>query len=344
MNQLHENGAERDLKFLAAMPKVELHIHLEGSIDAATIWEMATRNKVSLPVGSVRELEEFFQYRDFDHFLQMYYAATSTMLTLEDWATMVDRFMANQARLNVIYSEVFISTSLHLGRLTSREWIQTLREAMLEGEREHGVRVRFIPDISREVPDTQSAVLDFVLEARDAGVAIGLGVGGPEVGFPPELFTSTFEEARRQGLRVVAHAGETEGPESIWGAIRSLGAERIGHGIRCLDDPELVRYLAEKQVPIEVNPSSNYRTGVVAESQQHPIRRMHDLGLNVLVNSDDPALFNASLVDEYKLLHKQGLSKEELWAMNLRACDASFLPEEEKAAVRGRLLDFSLSS
>jgi len=168
------------------------------------------------------------------------------------------------------------------------------------GRERHGVEVRFIPDIARNFPQSKRRVLEFTLAGQKAGVFIGLGLGGLEAGYPPELFVDGFAEARANGLHVVAHAGEGAGTESIWGAVEKLKAERIGHGIRCLEDPSLVAMLKERQIPIEVCPTSNYRTGLVPKGAPHPIMRMIELGLNVTVNSDDPPMFGTTLTEEYR--------------------------------------------
>ncbi len=331
----HESPAQAiAYEFLLAMPKVELHVHLEGAMDSATIWEMAQRNGVSLPVDRAEDLRQFFHYRDFDHFVQAYYAATSTMLTMDDWRLMIDRFMAGQAKQNILYTEAFISASHHLARHDQDEWIEVLGESLSEGEERYGVRVRLIPDISRETPESSQAVLNFVKQAHTSGIALGLGLGGPEVGFPPELFTEVYAEARDFGMRVVAHAGETGGPESVSGAWQGLGAERIGHGFRVLEDTQLTSDMAAAGVPFELNPSSNYCIGVVPKDQPHPIRAMKDAGLVVTVNSDDPALFDTSLTLEYLKLHEQGFSLAELFELSQAALDASFLSQGGKAELR----------
>jgi adenosine deaminase len=166
------------------------------------------------------------------------------------------------------------------------------------------------------------------------GVVVGLGLGGREVGHPPEGFADVYAEARRQGLRVVAHAGETAGAASVRGALDSLGAERIGHGVRCLEDPALVEWLRAGRVPLEVCPTSNYRLGVVPPGRPHPIRRMVDAGLCCTLNSDDPPMFGTDLAGEYGLLAGQGFTWEELWRLNLNTLEATFLPEGEKEVCR----------
>lgn len=316
------------------MPKVEIHVHLEGATSPETVFDMAARNGVALPAASLEEWREFYRFRDFNHFVEVYVAATGAMRTPEDWSWMIEDFLRRQAEQRVRYSEVFLSASLQLGRLSADEWLRALAEGAARGEARYGSRARFIPDISREVPETRQRVLDFVLRGRATGLVIGLGLGGPEVGFPPELFMDVYAEARRQGLHVVAHAGETGGPASIWGALDALGAERIGHGVRCLEDPGLVAALRDRRIPLEVSPTSNYCLGVAAPGAPHPIRRMVDAGLYCTVNSDDPPMFGATLTGEYRLLAEQGFSWEELWRLNRNALEATFLDEEEKASLR----------
>lgn len=316
------------------MPKAELHIHLEGATDAETVWEMAGRNGVTLPARSLREWREFYRFRDFAHFIAVYTAAAGTMRTMEDWALMVERFLRSQAHQNVRYSEVFLSCSFQLGKLSAEEWLRTLGEAAAVGEKKHGSRVRFIADIARELPETAPRVLEFASKGKQTGLIVGIGLGGPEVGHPPERFAEVYAEARRRGLRVVAHAGETVGPASIRGAVGALGAERIGHGVRCLEDPKLVGELRAKQIPLEVCPTSNYRLGLVSASEIHPLRRMVDAGLYCTINSDDPAMFGTDLTSEYLLLAEQGFAWEELWCLNCNTLQATFLEAAEKNALK----------
>ena len=319
---------------LWAMPKIELHVHLEGATDAATIWELAQRNKVTLPAKTLEEWQAMYEFRDFDHFASTYTLATKCMQRADDFAFMLDRFLAEQARHNVRYCEVFLSASFMLDNFPQDEVIATLIEGSKRGEEKYGIKLRFIPDIARHIPDSRYRVLDFILKGRDEGIFIGLGLGGPEIGYPPELFTDVYDEARRQGLHVVAHAGETVGPESVWGALTKLKSERIGHGVRSVEDPKLLAYLAETQIPLEVCPHSNYRLKVTPLDQPHQIRKLVDAGVYCTVNSDDPPMFSTDLTSEYLLLAKQGFSWEELWQLNLNALEASFLSDEEKEIYR----------
>lgn len=319
---------------LSAMPKVELHVHLEGATDAATIWELARRNKVSLPASTQAEWQSMYEFRDFGHFIEIYTHAMKCLVSPDDLAYLTEGFLKRQAQYNVKYSEVFISASLLPEALLQEEAIAALDEGARRGKDTYGVELRFIPDIARHVPETRHRVLDFALRGRERGIFIGLCVGGTEKGFPPELFTDVYAEARRQGLHVVAHAGETQGPQSVWGAINSLHVERIGHGVRSLEDQKLIEYLRKTRIPLEVSPHSNYCLKVVPLDQPHPMRALYGQGVNVTVNSDDPAMFSTDLTSEYILLARQGFSWEELWQLNLNTLEASFMPSEAKQARR----------
>ncbi len=336
MTEIYENTPLSTTlrKRLWDMPKVELHVHLEGATDAATVWELAKRNKVTLPAATLGEWQAMYAFRDFNHFVEIYTKATQCMQTADDFAFMVDRFLAEQAKHNVRYCEAFLSASFMLDNFPQDEVIAVFAEGIKRGQEKYNIGLRFIPDIARHIPDSRHRVLDFILKGYEKGVFIGLGLGGPEVGYPPELFTDVYDEARRQGLRVVAHAGETVGAESVWGALSKLKSERIGHGVRSVEDPKLLEYLAETQIPLEVCPHSNYRLKVTPLDEPHPIRKLVDAGVYCTVNSDDPPMFSTDLTREYLLLAKQGFSWKELWQLNRNALEASFLSTEEKAAYR----------
>jgi adenosine deaminase len=311
---------------LTAMPKVEIHVHLEGATDAGTIFEMAQRNHVELPAASLEDWKRFYEFRDFNHFIEVYITASRCMCTPQDYARMCEQFLKRQAEQNISYSEVTFTPSLHLKKLSQAELLSALGEGSASGHAQYGTSMQMIADISRHTdsPETQKRTLEFALAGKDRGLFIGLGLGGKEIGFPPEQFADIFAEARRQGLHVVAHAGETDGPASIRGAIESLRAERIGHGVRCLEDLALVELLRERRIPMEVCPQSNYCLGVVKRGEAHPIRRMMDAGLFCTLNSDDPPMFSTSLTNEYLLLAEQGFSWQELWELSENTRRAAF--------------------
>jgi adenosine deaminase len=325
---------------LAVMPKVELHVHLEGAQLPETIWAMAVRNSVDLPAASLEEWRRWYEFRDFAHFIEVYIAASRAMVTADDFRDMTIAFHAYQASQNIVYTEAFLSASLFVDKIPWADLLSAFRDGLAEGRERHRVEVRLIPDIARNFPETKERVLELTLAGQRAGVFIGLGLGGLEAGFPPELFQAEFAEARANGLHVVAHAGEGAGAESVRGAIEALGAERIGHGIRCLEDASLVSLLRERQLPLEVCPISNYRTGVVPAGATHPIFRMLEEGLNVTVSSDDPPMFSTSLTNEYRWLALQGVPFERLRACNSAAIDASFLDADAKQRLSEHLAAF----
>lgn len=316
------------------MPKFELHVHIEGAADADTYFEIAKKNNVKLPVRSRQEWRQFFEFRDFPHFIEVYLAAVGCLQTTEDYGLLIDNFFKHQAGQNILYTEAYLSATFIVERFDDEAMLDVIEAAVTAGQEKYGCTVRLIPDIARMIPDSQEQVLEFVLKGKERGLFIGLGLGGPEEGWPPRLFTDTYEKARRGGLRTVAHAGEADGPESIWGALEDLRVERIGHGVRCIEDPALVEALRISQTPIEVCPVSNYCLGIVKQDETHPLREMFDAGLNCCVNSDDPAMFSTSLVNEYITLAAQGFSWRELRQLNLNALEAAFLSNREREHFR----------
>jgi adenosine deaminase len=319
---------------LAAMPKAEIHVHLEGATAPEASYAIARRNGVPLPVKSLDEWRRYFAFRDFPHFIDVYRNTVDTIRTTDDLALMVAQFYVDQARQNVRYSECFISMSLHLRRLGASQILDALAQGIERGQTVASAQVAFIADISREEPQSQDAVLDLALRGMRRGLIIGLGLGGLEAEFPPHLFRETYARARDAGLHVVAHAGEAAGWESIRAAVDDLGVARIGHGIRIVDEPAYAAELRARGTAFEVCPVSNYAIGSTPRDRPHPIRAMVDLGLNCTLNSDDPAMFSTTLAAQYALLAEQGFTWDELWRLNVQTLEATFLGEAGKAAYR----------
>lgn len=326
---------------IRAMPKVEIHVHLEGAQLPETIWKLAQKNGVALPAASLEEWRKFYEFENFNHFIEVYIACSRCMVTPQDFADMTEDFHRYQASQNIVYTEAFLSASLLVDKLPRRELFEALRRGCEIGREKYGVEVRFIPDIARNFPQSQQAVLEFTIAGFNEGLFLGMGLGGIEQGYPPEMFTDVFAKARAAGMRVIAHAGEAAGAASVKGAVESLHAERIGHGIRCLEDPETVALLRDRRIPIEVCPVSNYRTGVVGASERHPIFQMIDEGLFCTVNSDDPPMFSTSLTNEYLFLAGEGMSWETLWQLNQNAIDAAFLDDAGKGRLREQWAAFA---
>jgi adenosine deaminase len=291
--------------YIHLMPKVELHVHLEGSIRPETLLKLAERNNVILPAYSLEEIREWYQYSDFDHFIEVYSAICNCIQTPDDFELIATEFLNHQSEQNIKYSEVIFTPSTHHKHVSFDDQLTAINRARMEAEKNLGVRMGLVPDISREMRPIEESFLvaDWAALNMKNGI-IALGLGGPEVGNPPELYQGTFERAQAAGLPSLPHAGETEGPQSIWGAINSLSADRIGHGVRCLEDPELVAFLRENQIPLDVSPTSNVCLGVAPSLAEHPLPELVEEGLFVTVNSDDPPMFDTTLTDEYLQIAK----------------------------------------
>lgn len=322
-----------------AIPKVELHVHLEGSIRPETLLRLADRHAVTLPARTVEEMRALYEYTTFLHFLEIYQLCTHVLLDAQDFAEITYEFLQQQAAQNVRYSEVMVSLSDHLIRgVPAESVLEGVFEGQRRGERDFQTRMSVILDPGRQWPEYVTQVSEIAVRHAGNGV-VGFGIGGDEANFPPDLFVADFGRVRAAGLRRTAHAGEAAGAESMWGAVRLLGAERLGHGVHAHDDPVLFDYLREHRIAIDMCPVSNVKTGAVADIAEHPIRRYLDSGLLVTVNSDDPPMFGTSITNEFRVLRERlGFSGHELQQLSLNAIEASFLPEAEKRALRDEFL------
>ena len=316
------------------MPKVELHVHLEGSMRPRVLLELARRNGVDLPASDEEGLRRWFQFRDFPHFVEVYLACSRVLRAPEDFQLLARDFLEVQASQNVVYSEVHFTISTHIANgANGDEVLDALEEVIGEGERS-GIRLRLIPDIVRNIgPAAADITLEWALAGRGRGV-VAMGLAGIEAGFPNEPYREHFATAKREGLHVVAHAGEHGGPESIRSVLEVCGAERIGHGVRAVEDPALVEELRERGIPLEVCPTSNICLGVFPDLASHSFDRLYRSGVAVSVNSDDGPLFNTDLTREYLALHRTfGYGPDELVGLSLAGLRHSFLPDEEKAGL-----------
>ncbi len=326
--------------YLAAVPKAELHVHLEGSIRPETLLTLARRNRIELPVSSVEEIREWFTFRDFDHFIEMYGVISRCLKSAEDFELIAYEFGAEMARQNTRYAEVTFSPAFHHHQgIADTTYLDGLMRGRKRAQSDFGVEISWVFDIIRSVSDPARNKLysDYTTSVAIENMANGvvaLGLGGGEVGYPPEMFEPYFNRGRAAGLRSDPHAGEVVGPESAWGAIRALGADRIGHGVRSIEDPSLVKYLAEHRIPLEVNPTSNICLGVYPSLDQHPFRHLYEQGVIVTINSDDPPLFNTTLNDEVALLDSAfNFDIETIDNILLNAVRHSFLPADRKATL-----------
>jgi len=284
------------------IPKAELHLHLEGSVEPETLHELD-------PATSVEEFRALYSYSDFDAFLRAFGAIGKRLRTPEDYALITRRLLERLAAQNVRYAEIIIAAGVAIWK---GQDFAPIFEAIRGAARDSPVEVRWILDAVRQFGvEHTMRVAELAAERVDQGV-VALGIGGSEERGPAVWFTGVFAFAKRSGLRLTAHAGESMGPESVWAALK-LGAERIGHGIASVHDADLMRHLREHDIPLEICITSNLVTGVVKRIEEHPVRRLYDAGVPIVLNTDDPAMFHCTLVGEYRLAANQfGFSEVEL--------------------------------
>ncbi|MGW3967453.1 adenosine deaminase [Amycolatopsis sp. NPDC005003] len=320
--------------FVAALPKVELHVHLLGSADLATVAELAARHPGRGVPRDLAALERFCAFTGFAHFLEVYTAVNRLVTAGADLLTLVTGLRREFARNRVRYAEVTVTPLSHLKSGMAPEEIA---EALDEGRARAacaGIDIAWIFDASGDDgPDGAEAALDWVLRHQPAGT-VGFGLGGPEAGVPRRLFRDVFRRARAAGLRSVPHAGETTGPEEVRSAVVDLRADRIGHGIGCVRDPWLTAELSERGITLEICPTSNLRTRAVAGLAAHPLPALLAAGVPVTLGSDDPGLFGCSLNGEYRLCRDEfGLTEAELRSLARAGARAAFCPPATREAL-----------
>lgn len=328
---------ERLKQYVQAVPKAELHVHLEGSIRPETLLHLAARNKVDLPVTTVEQARHWFTFRDLPHFTQTFALVARCLRTADDYELLTYELGVQMRAQQIRYAEVTVTVSIpHFAFAIPFDTLfRGLQQGRSHALADFGVQMRWVFDIVRAVRDGKlweraEYTTKVALECREEGV-VALGLGGREADGPPEMFASWFERARSEGLHSVPHAGEVVGPQSIWGALQQLGAERIGHGVRAIEDARLVAYLAEQQVPLEVCPWSNLCLGVYPSLLAHPLARLYAAGVPLSVNSDDPALFTTTLTDNLLTLADPfALSLEAIDELVLNGVRQSFLEAEQK--------------
>jgi len=313
---------------IVALPKAELHLHLEGSIDPPTLLDLKKRHGKT---GTLTEVEQLYRYKDFTAFLMAFKTVTEELQTPEDYELITYRLMQKLKVENVLHAEVYVSVGVCLWRKQDFDSIFAgLERGRERGERDFGISLLWIFDAVRQFgADKAQRVAELGAQYKGASV-VGFGIGGDERQAAPELFRDVYAYAAKNGLRLTAHAGETAGPGSVWGAL-NLPAERIGHGLTACQDPELVETLSTRQIPVEICITSNLRTGICPSVTEHPVRNYFDQGVMVTLNTDDPAMFATSLSREYQLAQDAfGFTDEHLRELARNSFEASFLPAEKK--------------
>jgi len=330
--------------FIQSLPKAELHLHLEGSVDPATLVELSLRYNTPLPTENNRydiagsgdvltdeDVRRLYSYKDFNGFLLAFKSVTERLRSPEDYELVTYRLMQKLRQQNIVHAEVYVSVGVIRWRGQPVEPIfEGIERGRDRGQRDFGVSLLWIFDAVRHFgPEAAAEVFDLAARLRDRNV-VGIGIGGDEARGPAEWFRDLYKKAADNGLRLTAHAGETTGPESVWGAL-NIGAERIGHGLSAARDPELLEVMAQKQVPVELCITSNLRTGACAALQEHQVRKFFDHGLMITLSTDDPAMFQTTLNKEYEIAQQEfNFSDEHLREVARNSIEASFLPVEKK--------------
>jgi len=313
-------------------PKIELHVHLEGTVRAGTLLQIAGRNGAPLPADTVEGLAALYEFRDFAQFLEVWLLTTGALRTEADFRQVVVDYAAEAASHGAVYIEGIFTPGEPVSRGAGWDEVFTgYCDGAQQAAELYGVQVRLTPDIPRGWPlETAELTARHAVAYRDRGV-VGLGLGGSEAEYPPELYARAFQVARDGGLGSVPHAGEAAGPASIRGALDSLAADRIRHGIRAVDDPGLVADLAARGVVLDVCPVANLRTGVIASLAEHPLPRLVAAGVACSVSTDDPAMFGTDLTADYAAARQLGVSGRDCYEAGLRGalCD-----QQTKAALQ----------
>lgn len=320
--------------FVSTLPKAELHIHIEGSLEPELMFALAKRNNIRLPYPSVEALRQAYNFGNLQDFLDLYYQGMSVLLNEADFYDLAMAYFRKAASQNVRYVEFFFDPQGHTSRGVKFEIvIAGLSRAQADAEKELSLRSRAIMCFLRHLDAADAErTLDQALAHKDK--IIGIGLDSSENGHPPSKFRHVFRRAREAGFKLVAHAGEEGPPEYVWEALDLLGVDRIDHGNRSLEDDALVRRLAKDRIALTVCPLSNLRLQVVKDLRQHPLRRMLDAGLTVTINSDDPAYFGGYVNENFAGVGTAlGLSEDELATIARNGFSASFIPAAEMQKV-----------
>ena len=321
------------------MPKVELHVHIEGTLEPELAFELAARNDVPLPYGSPDEMRAAYEFGDLQSFLDVYYAASAVLVESRDFRDLAWAYLERATVDNAVHAEIFFDPQTHLARGVSLgSMIAGLTDALRAGREHLGVSSRLIMSFLRDLPE-KDALETLGRTGPYISAIDGIGLDSTEIGNPPRKFTRLFEAARRIGLGAVAHAGEEGPPDYIRDSLDLLHVSRIDHGVRAIEDPELVTRLAREQITLTVCPLSNVRLKVYESLEEHPIRRMLDAGLAVTVNSDDPAYFGGYITDNYLAVHRAlGIDRGDLYRLAANAIAGAWLPDERKSELTSELV------
>ena len=326
-------------EIIKKLPKLEQHIHIVGSTKPETLLGIIEDNGVEMPFKNLDDVKQFFQYGDFSHFIAVYSTVNDCITDPKYYERITYEMLESEAACNVKHVEAIFSPNDHVRRdLDYGEMLDAINKGIRRAKRKFGISCTIRVDLVRNYgPEVAAKELGWIKKKGDNIVAVDLG--GSENGFPPEPYEKVFKKASDLGLHLVAHAGEDAGPESIWGAIKTLNVERIGHGVAAIKDYALLREIKTRGITIETCPTSNLRIGAIKSIKEHPIRYFIKHGINVSVNSDDPSMFNTDINNEYLQLHRElGFTVDELMRISLDSVETSFLPPKKKEELRETFL------
>lgn len=332
-------------EFIHRIPKAELHLHIEGSLEPELMFELAQRNKVKLSFSSVDEVRKAYQFTNLQSFLDIYYTGANVLVTEQDFYDLTWAYLQKAREQNVRHSEIFFDPQTHTERQIPFEGVVNgIYQALEDGKEDLGVSSRLILCFLRHLsPESAMQTLEQSLPFRDQIAAVGLD--SSELGNPPEKFAAVFDRARAEGFLTVAHAGEEGPPEYIWQALDLLKVKRIDHGVRCIEDETLVERLVRDQVPLTVCPLSNVKLRVFNDIEDHNIKRLLDRGVRVTVNSDDPAYFDGYVEENLLAIAKAlKLDAADIYIMEKNGFEGSFLAADEKQALLEELDAFMNSN
>jgi len=321
-------------KFIEGLPKVELHLHIEGSLEPELMFSLAQRNKIKLPFRSVEEVRKAYDFGNLQDFLDIYYQGMGVLQTEQDFHDLTWAYLEKSAAQNVMHVEIFFDPQGHTERgIKFATVIKGITRALDEGKKKLGISSRLIMCFLRHLSEADAfQTLEQALPYKNR--IIGVGLDSSEKGHPPSKFKNVFAQARAEGFLTVAHAGEEGPPEYVWEALDLLKVSRLDHGNRSLEDPKLVARLVKEGMALTVCPLSNLKLCVVKDLRNHPLKKMLELGLKATVNSDDPAYFGGYMNDNFKAVARAvGLEKSHLLTLTRNSINASFLNEAEKGAL-----------
>jgi adenosine deaminase len=328
-------------EFIKGIPKAELHLHIEGTLEPELMFELAKRNKIELKYKSVEELRAAYNFNNLQEFLDIYYAGASVLITEQDFYDMTWAYIEKAHSQNVLHAEIFFDPQTHTKRgITFDTVVNGIHKALNDAKEKLGVTTKLIPCFLRDL-DEASAIETLNQACAYKEMITAFGLDSAEVGNPPSKFKTVFDAVRENGFLTVAHAGE-EGPaEYVWEAIKLLKVSRVDHGNHSLDDESLIEYLSEHKIPLTVCPLSNLKLKVVTDLKDHPLKKMISKGLHVTLNSDDPAYFGGYVNENYLALAESiGLTKEEIYQLAKNSFMATFLTEEEKKSLIQKVDDY----